>query len=376
MFAKNNEYNDNQKAYREYYLEQFVKSAIIGTFVILAAYIPFLLFYSQISAFMVQGQIQSDHFTVFIICSVVSVAVSLYFAEWLDDKYFKIMTGVYLAIYTVLLAPVLHSEMPGNFAIFVSYLLYIAVPVCLALFYILSELRSLMNSSEVIRNITPDTDDDRENHTAVILAHDANKPMDGGDKNAVKLLDVLKNGNEKYRIYFCLHEKEMAAALTDSYAKRIWIFGHGTKGGCRLTDKFFSYSEFMTVKINDEWQPRKTEPKEYVYQCHCNHKSESAAALTDYMLESKGVLDPEIYTDNLPDEDKMKNYYDGGLEDIKIEPEKTGIRLSFIALICKILGILSQKDFNYNSPSSINYLIDRYEAHLKRKSKYLKRYKI
>lgn len=360
MFAKNNDLNDNQKAYHEYYLEQFAKSIIIGTLVLLIAYIPFSLYFSQISAFMAQGQIQSDHLTVFFICGVVSVAVSLCFAKWLIDHYLKIYVGVYLAIYTILLALVLHSEMQSNVAIFVSYLLYITVPLILTLFYIGSEYSSLKKSSNVIKYITPNTYDDQETHTAVILAHDENKPIDGGDINAQPLLDVL-NGKEKFQIYFCLHEKEMATALTKSSAKRIWIFGHGTKGGCRLTDKFFSYADFMTEKTKDGWKIRDIAPKEYVYQCHCNPKSESVTPLTDYLLASKGVLDSKV--------DDMPNYYDSGLVDLEIDnPQENRLLLNDMRFN-RMLGYFLHKDFNYNDSLSVNYIIKKYEAHLEKKSK-------
>ena len=196
-------------------------------------------------------------------------------------------------------------------------------------------------------------------HTAVILPHDSNRLADGGDKPALELLEGLEKYGEPYQVYFCLTSDEVAAVLTNPLVKRIWMFGHGDRGGCCVTDNFFTYSSFMTEHIGSRWELRNITPKEYVYQCHCNPKN--STPLTDYLLEEKGLLDENI--------DDMPNYHETGVVDMKIPVSINTNDAQFMKLIFTFVSKITKRDMNYMTPGSISCVIKRYLAHLEKKQK-------
>ena len=172
------------------------------------------------------------------------------------------------------------------------------------------------------------------------------------------LIKVLKRYNENFQIYLCLYEDNIVKVLTNPYVKRIWIFGHGERGGFKLTDKFFSYENFMKEHGTEL---REIGPREYVYQCHCNTGSEKP--LTDCLLnERKGKLDPNV--------DNMPNYFDTGLADMELDDSiKSKCLLGIAVRLCSTFGKIPYIDLNYNCSSSVEHIIMRYEAHLEKKSK-------
>lgn len=196
-------------------------------------------------------------------------------------------------------------------------------------------------------------------HTAVIFPHNKNRLADGGDGVALKLLEGLEKYNEEFQIYFCLTSEELIQALTNPLVKRIWIFGHGNRGGCGLTDGQFIYSEYMLERTEDGWEQRKITPKEYVYQCHCNR--EKLQSLADYLVLGKGVLDSSV--------DDMPNYFDTGFINMESVSSKKYGKLYFYQKGAKVLHSVFKKDLNYMSDDSAEYVIDRYLAHLEKKQK-------
>lgn len=229
-------------------------------------------------------------------------------------------------------------------------------PIVLGIIYIVMESIPWMYSIKIIPYMLPHTSED---HTAVILPHDATRALDGGDIQVLPLLKVLKKYKENFQVYLCLHEEDMVGVLTNPHVKRIWIFGHGRRGGCGLTGKLFSYSDFMTEKTDSGWKLREIEPKEYVYQCHCNPKS--TTPLTDYLLKRKGTL--------FPDADDMPNFVDTGIADLRTYGSCANPVVSLKVGLIKGLGKIFETDLNYMTVFSIKRFIKRYEVHLEKKSR-------
>ncbi len=349
MNHKNIEYTDIQNTYHKNYQDKWRKAKTSTIFLL---FIPIL---NQISFSVIQSriilpeQLQYLLLIVFIMGVTISIVALLYYIIARFEHTVPLMTiiiGVYLIIYS----------MSGNLIYTLIYATSTIVPISLGIYYLGSEGFSLRYAKKVIPYIITHKP---ENHTAIILPHDAKRAMDGGDNPVLKLIEVLTKYNENFQIYFCLDEKDMINALTNPYVKRIWIFGHGDRGCCGLTGKVFTYAEFMTEKTDTGWKLRDIEPKEYVYQCHCNPGS--TIPLTDYLLKNKGALNSDV--------DDMPNYNDSGIVDMKIAKPLNYICLSINVLLFRILKNLFNMDLNFNNSCSNKYFIDRYAEHLEKKSK-------
>lgn len=251
-------------------------------------------------------------------------------------------------IYINLPSPMLYLMLASLFI-----LAFIAL---IPLHHLTSEGNSLTNAEKILPYMRQTATTE---HTAVIFPHNKNRPADGGDGVALKLLEGLKQYREDFQIYFCLTSEEMIRALTNPMVRRIWIFGHGNRGGCGLTDGQFIYSEHMLERTEDGWELRKITPKEYVYQCHCNR--EKLQSLADYLVLEKGVLDSSV--------DDMPNYFDTGFIGMESVSSKKYGKLYVTQKVSKVLNAIFKKDFNYMSDDSAEYVIDRYLAHLEKKQK-------
>lgn len=346
----NNE-NENQKEYREYYRGQLINAVISGIYLIL---IPLLIISPQITAFLMHGELLLPPNIVLLIGGVFSVSVFLYWTKTrLSKVFFYLIAPCYVALFILLVTSALlpiHSYDGLSL-----YGIMITISIIFGVINFIREFNSWRYAKKVVHYMTPHIPED---HTAVILTHDAKRAMDGGDKPVLKLLENLVKYNENYQIYLCLYEEDMVNVLTNPFVKRIWIFGHGDRGGCCLTGKYFSYEEFMTEKTDNGDKLRDIEPKEYVYQCHCNPKS--TTPLTDYLLKEKGLLNPDV--------DDMPNFLDSGITDMKVEFSLKHFGLFILVWAHKILGYILHMDFNYTNPSSIEYFINRYADHLKKKT--------
>lgn len=130
-----------------------------------------------------------------------------------------------------------------------------------------------------------------QEHTAVILPHDSKRLFDGSDASASYLLEKLE-GREAYQVYFCPTETDILHVLQNPKIKGVWVFGHGTKNGVVVNDKFSLYSELM-IELTDAGPILRDMPKKkYVYQCHCN--GGNGISLPDYLLDKRGYLDENI----------------------------------------------------------------------------------
>lgn len=351
MNLRNIEYTDIQNTYLKNYQDKWQK-AIISTIFLLFIPILNLIFFSVIESRVILPELLQHLLPiVFKLSVIISIVASIYYIIARFEhtgQLMAIIIGVYLVIFSIYNDPIL--------ALLIAMSIYI--PLSLGIVYIMYEGFSFRYAKNVVKYITTH---EPENHTAVILPHDAKRAMDGGDKPVLKLIEVLTKYSENFQIYFCLDEKDMINALTNPYVKRIWIFGHGDRGCCGLTDKVFTYAEFMTEKTDTCWKLRDIEPKEYVYQCHCNPGS--TRPLTDYLLKNKGTLNSDV--------DDMPNYNDSGIADMKIAKPRNYICLSLNVLIFRGLKNLFNMDLNYNNIFSNKYFIDRYADHLEKKCKLL-----
>lgn len=346
MNAENNQYNDLQNAYLDYYQGQLKKAERICIYLLLIAVLNIV---SSASINIVPDKLQCLPIIAFIICSLILTVYILYLLLIRIKNLFYIVVyiSVIISVY-IGISPVLGQPIDA-----LTYTLTFAT-ILLGGMYRSSEKYSSNDAEDVVQYIKPHISED---HTAVILKHNANRAMDDGDKNVLPLIKVLNKYGEDFQIYLCLYEDNMVKVLTNPHAKRFWIFGHGKKGCLRMTDKLFSYENFMKehgTELHD------IDTIEYVYQCHCNRGT--AKPLTDCLLkERKGLLDPNV--------DSMPNYYDSGLANMELDKSiKSKCRLRFAVWVCSFLGEKLHIDLNYNSPSSVEHIIKRYEAHLERKA--------
>lgn len=349
MNQRNIESTDIQNTYLKNYHDKWQKAIISTIFLLFIPILNHISFSAIQSGVILPEPLQYLILIVFIGGVIISIIALLYY---IIDCFghtcllMAIIIGVNLIIYL----------MSDNLICTLVYGTSIIVQIGLGIYYIISEGLSLEYAKKVIPYIIKH---EPENHTAVILPHDAKRAMDGGDNPVLKLIEVLTKYNENFQIYFCLDEKDMVSVLTNPYVKRIWIFGHGERGCCGLTNKVFTYAEFMTEKTDTGWKLRDIEPKEYVYQCHCN--SGSTRPLTDYLLKNKDTLNSDV--------DDMPNYNDSGIADMKIDKPRNYIGLSLNVLIFRGLKNLFNMDLNYNNIFSNEYFIDRYAEHLEKKCK-------
>ena len=352
MSQQNTEDNTNQKLYLEFYQDKVNKADQIGLFI---CAVPVLIFSILATASLMKGELLFTDPIFFAVSIFILVVISLCFAAWIHIRDFITILGAYFAISIIALALFLFSIAQWLETLLGLYVAFFVIPFYLGSNYVISERSALKSAKEVKKYIKTD---EPEEHTAVILPHDKNRAMDGGDKTVLQLLEVLYE-KENFQVYLCLFKDEMKDVLKKSTVKRIWIFGHGTRGSCSLTDGPFTYSDFMTEKVGDNWKIREVPQMEYVYQCHCNQKS--TTPLTEYLVKKRGALH---------NDQKMLNYYDSGLANLKIDRslESDYKLLSYLTRICSYVGKKLDIDLNYNIPLSIKYLIDRYEEHLERRA--------
>lgn len=246
MFAKNNELNDDQKAYREYYFTR-LRNATIS--IIYLFIIPLFCFIPIVFMPIMMEQLQYTHLVVLILGSAISAAASICYTKIHLKKLYSILIKLFLVLSVLLMALRFFSLMHAYDTILSLHLMFTGLPIVFGVVNFMLEFFSFRSAIKIMHYINSPK---KENHTAIILPHDAQKIMDVSDLPVPRLIIVLKKYHENFQIYFCLHEDDMVEVLTKpkiEYIKRIWIFGHGDRGGCSLTDKYFSYEDFMTKKM-------------------------------------------------------------------------------------------------------------------------------
>ncbi len=191
-----------------------------------------------------------------------------------------------------------------------------------------------------------------QEHTAVILPHDSKKMFDGSDGAAAYLLKELAD-REAYQVYFCPTEMDILHVLQNPNIQGVWVFGHGSKHGVDVKDKFSIYSELFTELTDSGPILRDVPKKEYVYQCHCN--GGNGISLPYFLLETRGYLDKNI--------DDMPNYRDTGygyaFGDDKFQDKLVNFSIGkWEPFTCLR---------NLNSDGNNNKFIDMYISHLKKR---------
>lgn len=190
-----------------------------------------------------------------------------------------------------------------------------------------------------------------EEHTAVILPHDSKRLFDGSDASAAYLLKKLVN-KEAYQVYFCPTEIDILHVLQNPKIKGVWVFGHGSKNGVVVNDKFSLYSELM-IELTDAGPILRDMPKKkYVYQCHCN--GGNGISLPHYLLDNIGYLDENIKA--------MPNHRDRGFGD-RVGKDTCGDKLVNIS-IGKWEPFACLR--NLNSTEKNKRFIDVYISHQKK----------
>ena len=134
------------------------------------------------------------------------------------------------------------------------------------------------------------------NHNAFIIVHSPGDNMVyAGIDNLINKFTATKN---PFRIYDCNNPDEFKTVVANEKAKRLWIFGHGWRGGITFkgqrplwnslpfkakNNTYFSYCDLIENDLN-------TYPsKDFVAQLHCNHFSKKHASnrpLPEFLMEN------------------------------------------------------------------------------------------
>jgi hypothetical protein len=116
-----------------------------------------------------------------------------------------------------------------------------------------------------------------ENHDAIILMvyyPYLKTGMAGFGLNL--LINFFIQNQRPYKVYLCDTRKNFLSIINNPRVKRIWIFGHGNRGGVSCSDGDCIYEDLVKRIAPDSKQ------KEAVYQFHCNPgNSVSLAELLD-----------------------------------------------------------------------------------------------
>jgi hypothetical protein len=79
-----------------------------------------------------------------------------------------------------------------------------------------------------------------------------------------KLINFFRESNHPYQVYLCNNRKDLFNCINNPKTIRIWIFGHGDRGGSTCKDGYCLYED-LVKKLGEE-----ARSKEAVYQFHCN----------------------------------------------------------------------------------------------------------
>ena len=193
MNAENNQYNDLQNAYLDYYQGQLKKAERICIYLLLIAVLNIV---SSASINIVPDKLQCLPIIAFIICSLILTVYILYLLL------IRIKNRIYIVVYISIIIVIYIgiSLGQGQPIDALTYTLTFAT-IFLGGMYRSSEKYSLEDAEDVVQYIKPHISED---HTAVILKHDANRAMDDGDKNVIPLIKVLNKYGEDFQIYLCL----------------------------------------------------------------------------------------------------------------------------------------------------------------------------
>jgi len=103
----------------------------------------------------------------------------------------------------------------------------------------------------------------KEKHVAIIFPSDSSKNYKSTEDNdIVELKNYYLDKNENYKVYFCYLVEDFINIVKSQYVYGIHIFGHGRIDRLTFEDGAVLYREFKGI-----------EPKEFVAQWHCNHRS-------------------------------------------------------------------------------------------------------
>lgn len=94
------------------------------------------------------------------------------------------------------------------------------------------------------------------------------------------LLPFFIENKIKYRVYCCEKSETFFKIVNNPKTTTLWILGHGRRGGVRISNTIFSYSELV------ENLSKEAKNKKYVYQFHCNSGCETS--LSEYIAKGRG----------------------------------------------------------------------------------------
>lgn len=94
------------------------------------------------------------------------------------------------------------------------------------------------------------------------------------------LIEFFTKKGINYKVYCCENYDDFFNVVNNPQAKKLWIFGHGYRGGVRTGNRIVIYSELINnLSIN-------AKNKDYIYQFHCNNGCEKS--LADYLSCGQG----------------------------------------------------------------------------------------
>lgn len=96
------------------------------------------------------------------------------------------------------------------------------------------------------------------------------------------LIGCFNQNNRPYKIYLCDTREKFLSIINTPKAKRIWIFGHGKRGGVSCSDGLCLYEDL------EKRMAPESKGKEAVYQFHCNSGNEKS--LVELLSVKKGFV--------------------------------------------------------------------------------------
>jgi len=100
------------------------------------------------------------------------------------------------------------------------------------------------------------------------------------------LINFFHDNNHPFKIYLCETRENFLSVLNTRKAKRIWIFGHGNRGGVAFSNGSWLYSDLF-IKLTSDGKE-----KEAIYQFHCNPGNK--LSLVELLSVKKGFVNHSI----------------------------------------------------------------------------------
>ncbi len=118
-------------------------------------------------------------------------------------------------------------------------------------------------------------------HNGIIIAHGEYSQKLGYGDGVDLIIQKFHEKNIAYKIYDCQSIRNFKDIVRNPMVKKIWIFGHGERGGIRIGFECLEYQ----VEFHNEPESIK---KDYIHQFHCNGGIKPS--LADLLSDGRGYV--------------------------------------------------------------------------------------